>query len=355
MGMRGVVFTGDVEVTDELELRGPGPGEVRVRIVAAGVCHSDLSVVNGTIPFPTPVVLGHEGAGIVEEVGPGVSRLAPGDRVVLVTLGSCGACSACDRGRPTECTATLGRLEQPFTFRGAPAYAFANTSVFAESTIVRESQAVRIDDRVPMEAACLIGCGVLTGVGAVLNRAQVQPAESVAVIGIGGIGLNVIQGAVIAGATRIIAIDNNPSKEALARQFGATDFVDSGAVDVLGAMKDLVPGGVDHSFECVGHPALIRQAIDMLGLGGQCIILGVPAATAEASFVVSGLYVNKSILGCRYGTSRPHHDVPMLVELYLAGRLKLDELVSRTYPLEAVTTVFDDMHAGTIARGVLTF
>lgn len=353
--MRGVVFTGEVETTDELTVRAPGSGEVRVRIEAAGVCHSDLSVVNRTIPFPPPVVLGHEGAGIVEEVGPGVTRVKPGDKVVLVTLGHCGGCSACDRGRPTECKATMGRLDQPFTFRGAPAYSFANTSVFTEATVVRESQAIPIDPRVPSEVACLIGCGVLTGVGAVLNRAKVETGASVAVIGIGGIGLNVIQGAVLAGAGRIIALDNNGTKEALARQFGATDFIDTSGTDGVGAVRDLTDGGVDHSFECVGHPALIRQAIDMLGWGGQCVILGVPAATAEASFVVSSLYTNKSILGCRYGTARPNHDIPMLVDLYLAGRLKLDELVSRTYPLEAIQDVFDDMHAGRLARGVLTF
>jgi Zn-dependent alcohol dehydrogenase len=340
--MKGVLYTGKIEVIDDLEVRDPGLGEVTVRIGAAGLCHSDLSVVNGTIPFPTPVVLGHEGAGFVEEVGPGVTTLKEGDRVVLTTLGNCGRCSACETGKPTQCPETFGKLPQPFTLKGEPVYQFANTSVFAERTVVKEAQAIKVDERVPLEAAALIGCGVLTGAGAVFNRAKVERGSSVAVWGVGGIGLNVIQAARIAGATRIIAVDTNPSKEASAREFGATEFSD-------GSEK---LQGLDYTFECVGHPAVIRTAIDALGWGGTCVILGVPKLGTEASFDVSSMYINKSIMGCRYGTSQPRHDVPMLVDYYLSGQLLLDQLVTRTYPLDEIERAVHDLEAGELNRGV---
>ncbi len=214
--MRGIVYTGDeAEVTDELGVRDPGPNEVRVAIGAAGVCHSDLSVINGTIPWKAPSVLGHEGAGVVESVGSEVRSVKPGDHVVIATLASCGTCRACSTGHPTWCIKTLGNVSQPFTFQGEPASNFAGTSVFTEQTIVKEVQAVKISKDVPMTSACLIGCGVLTGVGSVLNRAKVQAGETAAVFGVGGVGLNVIQGLRIAGASRIVAVDTLASKEAL--------------------------------------------------------------------------------------------------------------------------------------------
>jgi S-(hydroxymethyl)glutathione dehydrogenase/alcohol dehydrogenase len=320
-----------------------------VRIANAGLCHSDVSVIDGTIPFPTPVVLGHEGAGVVEAVGPAVQRVAVGDHVVLTTLGNCGQCDACDRGQPTHCRQTMGKLPRPFTVGGERAYQFANTGVFAERTVVKQTQAVVIDADVPLASACLIGCGVVTGVGAVLNRAKVRTGETVAVIGVGGIGLNVVQGAAIAGAGRVVAVDTNPAKEAIARELGATDFVSD-----VAAVKDLLPAGVDHAFECVGHPALIRAAVDLLDWGGNAVLLGVPKLGTEASFVVNTLYNDKSILGCRYGATRPHHDIPMLIGLYKAGRLKLDEMVTKTYPLDDVQLALDDLHDGKLARGVLT-
>jgi Zn-dependent alcohol dehydrogenase len=294
--VRGIVWTGELEVRDDVELRDPqpGPGEVLVRVERAGVCHSDLSVVNGTIPFPTPVVLGHEGAGVVEAVGPGVRKVAEGDHVVL-------------------------------TF----------------------------------EAACLIGCAVVTGTGAVLNRAKVRPGETVVVIGVGGIGLSVVQAARIAAAGRIVAIDANPAKEAVAKQFGATEFIlasngASAAEDTVAAVKDLgLPNGVDHVFECVGHPALIRQSIDLLDWGGNCVLLGVPKLGTEATFVVNSMYNDKAIMGCRYGTTRPHHDIPLLVSFYLDGRLQLDEMVSQVYDLGDIQQALDDMHDGKVNRGVL--
>jgi S-(hydroxymethyl)glutathione dehydrogenase/alcohol dehydrogenase len=350
--MRGVVYDGnDYQVVDDLSVKDPGPGEVAVRIGAAGLCHSDVSVITGTIQFPTPVVLGHEGAGVVDAVGAGVTTVKEGDHVVLTTLGNCGACQYCDAGRPTMCRSTFGARPQPFTWRGAPAYSFANASVFSERTVIKANQAVPIPADVPMAAASLVGCGVLTGVGAVLQRAQVPAGASVVVIGVGGIGLNVIQGAALAGAERIIAVDTNARKRDIALQFGATDFVES-----TEAVRDVAKRGVDFAFECVGHVKLIRAAIDLLDWGGTCVMLGVPESTAEATYNVASMYLDKSILGCRYGSSQPQRDVRRYVDLYRRGRLKLDELVSATYPLEEMKTAVHDLEAGELAaRGVLTF
>ncbi|MFF5519446.1 Zn-dependent alcohol dehydrogenase [Streptomyces coeruleorubidus] len=349
--MRGVIFDGkQVRVVTDLEVREPGPGEVRVAISAAGLCHSDLSVVDGTIPFPVPVVLGHEGAGVVEAVGEGVTHVAPGDHVSLSTLANCGACAECDRGRPTMCRQAIGRPGRPFRHAGLPVHQFAANSAFAERTVVKAVQAVRIPGDIPMASAALIGCGVLTGVGAVLNRARVDRGDSVLVIGTGGIGLNVLQGARLAGALRIVAVDANPAKEEVARRFGATHFLTS-----TEGVRDILPTGADHAFECVGRVELIRQAIDALDRHGQAILLGVPSATAEASFRVSSMYLDKSILGCRYGSSRPQRDIALYADLYRQGRLLLDELVTRTYPVEDFEKAAADTEAGRVARGVLTF
>ncbi|MBK6019510.1 alcohol dehydrogenase catalytic domain-containing protein, partial [Streptomyces sp. MBT53] len=320
--MRGVVFDGkQIQVVDDLAVREPGAGEVLVAISAAGLCHSDLSVIDGTIPFPVPVVLGHEGAGVVEAVGVGVTHVAPGDHVALSTLANCGTCADCDRGRPTMCRQAIGRPGKPFTRGGQPVYQFASNSAFAERTVVKAVQAVRIPKDIPLPSAALIGCGVLTGVGAVLNRARVDRGDSVVVIGTGGIGLNVIQGARIAGASRIVAVDANPAKEEAARKFGATDFLTS-----TEGVRDLLPTGADHAFECVGRVELVRQAVDLLDRHGQAILLGTAPATAEASFLVSSMFLDKSILGCRYGSSRPQRDIPLYTQLYRQGRLLLDEL-----------------------------
>ncbi|MCX4409107.1 Zn-dependent alcohol dehydrogenase [Streptomyces sp. NPDC059837] len=349
--MRGVIFDGKrTEVVDDLEIRDPGPGEVRVAISAAGLCHSDLSVVDGTIPFPVPVVLGHEGAGVVEAVGAGVGHVRPGDHVALSTLANCGTCAECDRGRPTMCRKAIGMPRQPFARGGRPLYQFASNSAFAERTVVKAVQAVRIPKDIPLPSAALIGCGVLTGVGAVLNRARVDRGDTVLVIGTGGIGLNVLQGARIAGALKIVAVDANPAKESVARRFGATHFLTS-TEDV----KDILPTGADHAFECVGRVELIRQAIDLLDRHGQAVLLGVPPATAEASFLVSSMYLDKSILGCRYGSSRPQRDIALYADLYREGRLLLDELVTRTYPVEDFDKAVQDAEGGRVARAVLTF
>jgi Zn-dependent alcohol dehydrogenase len=349
--VRGVVYDGRrVEVVDDLEVRDPGPGEVRVAVAAAGLCHSDLSVLDGTIPFPVPVVLGHEGAGVVESVGAGVTHVGPGDHVSLSTLANCGTCAECDRGRPTMCRGAIGRPGRPFTRSGHRLYQFAANSAFAELTVVKAVQAVRILKDIPLTSAALIGCGVLTGVGAVLNRARVDRGDTVLVIGTGGIGLNVIQGARMAGALRIVAVDANPAKEAAARQFGATDFLTS-----TEGVRDLLPTGADHAFECVGRVDLIREAIDLLDRHGQAILLGVPPAAAEATFQVSSMYLDKSILGCRYGSSRPQRDIALYAELYREGHLLLDELITTTYPIEDFEKATADAGAGRLARGVFTF
>ena len=354
--MRGIVYDGtSAEVVTDLTVRDLRAGEVRVGIAAAGLCHSDVSVLDGTIMFPTPVVLGHEGAGEVLEVAPDVNHVKVGDHVVLSTLGNCGHCGECDRGKPTFCRQSLGKLSRPFSRGDQKVFQFANLGVFCEETVVNGTSAIPIPKDIPLPSASLIGCGVLTGVGAVFNRAKVTHGESVVVIGVGGIGLNVIQGAALSDGLPIIAVDTNPNKEAYARQFGATHFLCPGPDDDLVAMvKEICPNGVNHVFECVGSTALIKMSTDLLDWGGQLILLGVPKMGSEASFVVSTMYNDKSIMGCRYGSSRPQYDVRLMVELYQAGRLKLDELVTATYPLESFQLALDELHDGKVARGVLT-
>jgi Zn-dependent alcohol dehydrogenase len=352
--MRAVVFTDSgLEVRDDVSVRAPGPTEVVVRVTAAGACHSDLKLVNGTTAYPRPVVMGHEGTGVVDSVGVGVSGVRPGDTVVIHTLRFCGRCRHCASGQPTRCAQSMGAIGAPFTMAGSPAYQFANTSVFVERTVVDQQQVVKIDPVIPSACAALLGCGVLTGVGAVRNRARVGPGDTVVVFGIGGVGLNVVQGARLAAAARIVAVDTNPAKEGIARTFGATDFLAS--ADATEAVLELVPGGVDHAFVCIGSPALVRAGADVLAWGGQCVIVGFPGPGTDASFEVARMYHDKSILGCRYGSSSPHRDIALLADLYLDGRLLLDELVTHTIPLADAATAFADMTAGRVdARTVLT-
>jgi S-(hydroxymethyl)glutathione dehydrogenase/alcohol dehydrogenase len=300
-----------------------------------------------------PVVLGHEGAGVVDAVGSGVTSVREGDAVIVSTLAHCGRCVACEMGRPTECrNAPSPKDSQPFTVRGKPAFQFANASVFAEKTIVREQGAIPIDARVPFDRAALIGCGVMTGFGAVVNRAQVRTGSTMAVFGVGGIGLNCVQGGALSGASRIIAVDVMPQKLEWAKRFGATHAVDSSQEDPVAAVRDLTHGGADYTFECVGNVAVIRQALEALGPGGALTIVGVPKVGSTFEFVVHALYQNKSILGCRYGTARPRRDFPILADLYLAGRLKIDELITQHYRLEEFDAALADMKKGQLARGV---
>lgn len=338
---------------EQVEVRDPGPGEVRIKIMAAGLCHSDLSVIDGTIPYPVPVVLGHEGAGVIDAVGVGVRSVKEGDTVIVSTLSHCGRCAKCDAGHPTECrNAPSPKDAKPFTVKGQPAFQFANASVFAEYTVVREQGAIPIDPRVPFDRAALIGCGVMTGFGAVVNRARVETGSTMVVFGVGGIGLNCVQGGVLSGAAKIIAVDVMAQKLEWARRFGATHVVDAAQTDPVAAVKDLTGGGADYSFECVGNVAVIKQALDTIGPGGTMVIVGVPKVGTAYEFVVHSLYQNKSILGCRYGAARPQRDFPMLAELYLSGRLKIDELITRHYALDEFDHALADLRAGHLARGV---
>src|SRR2546427_8466995 len=326
MGAAVLRAAGQPVTVEEVRVRDPGPGEVRVAVRAAGLCHSDLSVIDGAIPSPTPVALGHEGAGVVDAVGAGVTAVKEGDAVVLSTLAHCGRCSACEIGRPTECrNAPSPKDARPFTLDGEPAYQFANASAFAERTVVREQSAIPIDPRVPFDRAALIGCGIMTGVGAVVNRAKVETGATMAVFGLGGIGLSCVQGGVLAGASKIVAVDVVAEKLALARRLGATHTVDASRDDPVAAIKELTGGGADYTFEAVGSLAVIKQALDALGPGGALTIVGVPKLGSSLEFVVHALYQNKAILGCRYGTARPRRDFALLADLYLGRRVTMSE------------------------------
>ncbi|WP_024793982.1 Zn-dependent alcohol dehydrogenase [Tomitella biformata] len=352
--MKAIVFDGtENKLVDGVTVRGPGPGEVQVRIVASGLCQSDLSVVNGKIPFPSPVILGHEGAGIVEAVGPGVTMPAVGDHVVLTTLATCGQCAPCTSGHPTMCRESFGKTATPFELDGTPIHNFAALSTFSERIVVQAGQAISIPKDIPLTTACLIGCAVLTGVGAVLNRARVSPGDSVVVIGAGGIGLNVIQAARVAGAATIIAVDTNPEKEPKTSLFGATHFINAMAGDTVAAVREVIAGGAAHVFDCVGGEAITSQAMEMLDWGGQLIMLGVAGPETKLSVPASTFYMDRSVLGCRYGSSRPGADIPKYLDLYRSGRLLLDELVTKTYELEDFESLLDDARNGRLDRGVL--
>jgi S-(hydroxymethyl)glutathione dehydrogenase/alcohol dehydrogenase len=268
----------------------------------------------------------------------------------------CGACAKCDTGYPTLCLNQTGRImnNKPFTYKGEPTMAFANSAAFSEYTVVRQNQAVKIPDDISFEVASLLGCGVMTGVGAVFNRAKVERGSTCAIIGMGGIGLNALQACKAAGASVVIGIDALANKESFARQFGATHFINGAETDALEEVRKIVPRGVDYSFECVGFPKLTRQAIDMLAPGGTSVGVGTNPRDAVGTYDPNTLYLDKTIMGCRYGSSKPHRDIPLFIDMYRSGMLKFDELVSKTYPMEDIQQVFDDMKTGTIARGVLT-
>jgi len=363
--MRGLIYggSGRMAFTEDLAVREPAEDEVMVRIVASGICHSDLSVLDGTIEWPAPAVLGHEGAGVIERVGAGVKLLQPGDHVALHTLANCGHCAHCETGRPTRCRATLGNRSQPFRLGDAPVWNFAATSTFAEFTVVKQQQAVKIDPAIPLDLACLIGCGVLTGVGSVIHRANVATGDTAAVFGVGGVGLNVIQGLRIAGASRIIAVDLLASREPMARAFGATDFIDASQEDAAARIKEIAAdpvnvyaAGVDWTFECSGSGAALRSATAALGWGGNCVIVGVPAKNATMELPVEAMaYVDRGVMGARYGSSQPHRDIPAYLSLYKNGALKLEELVTKRYRLDQYEEAFHDLESGKLARGVFVF
>jgi Zn-dependent alcohol dehydrogenase len=367
--MRGIVYDGTTTMLrDDITVRAPGARDVIVEIGAAGLCHSDISYMHGLYPVPSPGVCGHEGAGVVVEVGSAVTHVGPGDHVVIATLAACGMCEYCADGRPTACRSTLANWSQPFTTGGEPLYNFAATSAFVERTVVRDIQCVKIPNDVPLSSAAIVGCGVVTGMGAVFNRANVRRGQSAVVFGVGGVGLNVIQALKVQGASKIIAVDTVPEKESLARQFGATHFLDGKREDIVAAIGEICPagpsaprgafnsGGVDWAFDCVAHPTVTWNALESLDWEGTVVIIGVASQTAE----FRGLYgrltqVDRGIIGCRYGTVSPHRDIPRIIELYRRGEVLLDELVTTTYPIEEWETAVHELESGAVARGVLTF
>jgi S-(hydroxymethyl)glutathione dehydrogenase/alcohol dehydrogenase len=347
---------------ESLELKPPRADEVLVKVAASGVCHSDLSVQQMKLPVPPPAVLGHEGAGIVEEVGKDVTTLKKGDHVVLSWVENCGRCHYCIAGTVHLCEkGTQGMMtgeENVFRKGDVEIARMAGVGSFADHTVVRATAAIKIADEVPLDRACLVGCGVMTGVGAVVNTAKVQPGQTVAVFGCGGVGLNVIQGAALSGASRIIAVDLSKSKLELAKQFGATDVVDASG-DASGAdqVRDLTDGlGVDYAFEVIGVPAVIVQAFLSLKRGGKAIVVGVPPFGSEVP--IPGFSIpleEKSVIGSLYGSANMRRDMPKLIDLYMRGRLKIDELVSRRIKLDDVNAAFEAMEKGEVARSVIVY
>jgi len=341
-------------VIEDVTLEDPGPGQVLVKTAATGVCHSDLHFMDGLWPAPTPAILGHEASGVVEQVGPGVTYVEPGDHVVLVFIPFCGSCRNCTIGRPNLCQ--QGGSSRPTLHIGDKVVPpFLSMSSFAEYMVVQEGGLVKIRKDAPLESASLVGCGVMTGVGAAINTAKVQPGSSCAVIGAGGVGLNVIQGCVLAGAERIIAIDIHPNKLEMAREFGATHFIDASKEDAVAKVRELTEGGVDYAFEVIGLPQAITQAFDMARAGGEAIVVGMAPLGSEVTISAPAFLAEKVLRGCIYGSARPRADMPRIIDLYMAGKLKLDELVSRTYPLEQINEAFTALKNGEVARSVITF
>jgi S-(hydroxymethyl)glutathione dehydrogenase/alcohol dehydrogenase len=344
---------------EDVALREPGAGEVRVRIAASGVCRSDLSVQDGTIPHPLPAVLGHEGAGVVEECGPGVRGLANGDHVVLSWIAPCRRCFQCLHGRPELCEHGMDHAwASPYATGkdGEGIIAAFGTATFGEQTVVPEHACVQIERDFPLELGALVGCGVVTGVGAVLHSARVEPGQSVAVVGCGGVGLAAVQGARLAGASPIVAVDRVASKLAMAQASGATEVVDAAAGDPVAAVREITGGrGVDHAVEVVGSSATIRQAYDMTRRAGTVTIVGAGRFDDEVAFGAMQLMVDaKTIRGCVYGATDPARDFPEMVRLHRAGRLDLSLLVSRRIALDEVDDAFRAMEAGEVARSVVT-
>lgn len=368
-------------VCDDLVVDDPRAGEVRVRMAAAGVCHSDVAMQEGRIPAPLPAVLGHEGSGFVEAVGPGVEGLAPGDLVALSWVAQCGHCFYCGRGQPQLCEQAIvamasgGLLDGSSRMRTSTGHLFQalGSGTFAEATVVPAIAAVKVDPDLDPAVVAMLGCGVVTGVGAALNTASIRPGDTVAVVGCGGVGLNVVQGARIAGAERIIAVDTQPAKVDLARTLGATDGVPGlrgpNAVPGLGGPKvataDAVAGvmnltgqhGADVVFEVVGRQATIEAAMAMTRRGGETVLVGIPAMDVMLTIpaMVGLVLTEKTLRGCWLGSSDLRRDIPRLVELYRSGELRLDELVSRRIGLEDVNDAFASLESGEVARSVIVY
>ncbi len=344
----------------ELELDPPKTGEVLVRMAASGVCHSDLHVAQGVHPTDLPVVLGHEGAGIVEEIGPTVTGLDPGDHVLLTWLPYCGHCRQCIRGRPNICEntawydATLEDGTCRFHANGRSVHHY-NTSSFAEQSVVPARTAVKVDPDLSLTELALMGCAVMTGVGAVLNTARVRPGDTVAVVGCGGVGLNVVQGARIAGASTIVAIDVVDAKLELARELGATAVVNADQGDPVDGVREIVPGGVDHAFEALGRPGTIETALALTCRGGEAVLIGMAPPDVRVRLdALTTTLEERTVRGSWYGSCVPLRDIPLLVDLYRDGRLRLDPLIT-TCGLDDVNDAFARMEAGETARSVIVY
>ena len=340
-------------VIEEIDIDEPGPGQVMVKAVSVGVCHSDLHRIEGRTPTELPAVVGHEAAGIVERVGEGVTYVQRGDHVVMSFIAFCGTCRYCQTGRSVLCI--QGRRNPKHLRKGDQRINVFGNSAFAEYVVALESAVVKVREDAPLGKLGIVGCAVATGVGAVLNAAKVEAGSSVAVIGIGGVGLNVVQGAALAAADPIIAIDVLERKLEMAKQFGATHFVNASKEDPVKAVHSLTGDGADYAFEVIGNPEAISQAFDMLNAAGEAMVLGVSPVGSKTSIDARGLHSQKTLKGCLYGSIRPRVEIPRFIDLYMAGRLKLDELISRTYPLEGINEAFAAMKAGEVARSVITF
>ncbi len=354
-----------LEVT-EIDLEGPRAGECLVRLAATGVCHTDAFTMSGKDPEGLfPVVLGHEGAGVVEENGAGVTSLEVGDHVIPLYTPECRTCKFCLSGKTNLCQrirGTQGKGLMPdgtsrLSHRGRMVHHYMGTSTFAERTVVPEISLAKIRKEAPLDKVCLLGCGITTGIGAVLNTAKVEPGATVAVFGLGGIGLSVVQGAVIAGADRIITVDTNPKKFDLARRFGATDTLNPKDVgDVVQAIVDLTDGGVDYSFECIGHVEVMGQALACAHKGwGQSIIIGVAGAGEEIHARPFLLVTGRVWRGTAFGGVKGRTQLPTFVDRYMAGRIKIDEMITATLPIDDINRAFDLMQEGEAIRSVIRY
>lgn len=343
-------------VIEDVEVDSPQSTEVLIKTGASGVCHSDLHFMEGSYPTQVPVVLGHESAGVVEKVGDAVTKVKPGDRVVVAFVTSCGFCDNCVQGKPYICNDSekLNRNDR-LKLNGQPMRQFAAMSAFAEYQLVNENACVHVPEGVPLEVAALVGCSVMTGVGAVANTAKIPVGATVAVIGTGGVGLNVIQGAVLAGASKIIAVDLLENKLAAAKQFGATDVVDASKGDPVGQVMAMTGGGVDFAFEAIGLSKTAEQCFGMIKRGGRAVVVGMIPVTQQVSVPGVGFLMEKGIIGSFYGSTRQTHDMPWLMELYRQKRLKIDELISRRYKLDQINEAYAALKNGEVNRSVITF